>query len=1252
MNFRKTIASFLVGIFLTTTLMPAGYAHAQATAVLGLPQPGTMVALSQPHQPVLLKGLKVDPKNPMMFDFIVSQGQDKESVDVIKAEAERQIKYFLAALAIPDEDLWVNLSPYEKDRMVPSALGNTELGRDMLAQDYLLKQITASLIYPEKELGKSFWDKVYKQAQAMYGTSEVPVNTFNKVWIVADQAKVFEHGQTVFVVSSHLKVMLEEDYLAKEKALSSLPDRQAGPNVLVGDPGKENSIASQITREIILPELEKEVNTGKNFANLRQIYNSMILAVWFKSRLKQSFLNQVYANTNKIDGVDAADKTVKEKIYQQYLAAYRKGVFNYIKEESSVPRKYFSGGVKVINSAMIAKATGAEFAAAMRKSPAMFNAHTSFKTPTSAAMLSLRERWAAPEVGKRIEKMFTIEERGELFELLSELDVADISRVGDLNKKIVALINKVNAKSTRALLAKAPNGRFFPAKKFKMEDLLDKKEKDKVIKGLKEGEYFFEVIAGGMADRMKKGLEQLGISGLGEGEYRIWNVNVWKIIKQIKASFNTGELNRLPAATQKLLSELNAIDIPEWAEEASSGVRNLFAISQGIDLLPVTEDEKELIRRNITILIHINDDIQEDVHRDLLTNQFFGFDPRRVVIVNGGYGDVFDEVWDKTQGGHVTTGQVNKRESWNHGAAVQELDWVHGYTLDDSGFSHNTQMPVYDYLETLGAKYGLARRINDGILLHPKGAMDVDFLTAFLKLREEKGVNFVAEVVKNTTGEKGGLAVTLDPASDNGFLLEGLNVQEPDIRDGLDKNISYNRFYIGYALADIRKALRGEGGLPMSIKYRGIGHRTATGVISPEIPAGDISKLSGVRTAFLIRGHDFLLDEGLIPMQSGYNPGEEALIHDYKNPESFLWLHRLVAEVDNLWDLKHWYRDVNVSTGTGNFVVFYNQWDRVSLVISGLLKQAEGFEPLSWGPDPINSKISLRDQVLQGFEKHRIKIEQRLIGLKDADINQQIDSIVNSFLSKDFSLDDVFAYLKFYYLSRNVNGSNDDFEEIARKMYRSLAKERLLPEHLTNMFFDQFILALKNPAVEQTENLKSLFMLPNRILDFMKKKMDDVESIQSKLDAVENRISLSVVYNEEDWDEKRFLLQQKNWERIELEKGLHKMFSKMAFMVVLAYGMSQEKGAHTEGSSASEAMATAKMVTPGGIDLNAKNLNLQSEGDGVVDIQFDPAAIEQFKKGDFTGIVPVIINVTPIPNLMPFIGLNKEDLEANMLASV
>jgi hypothetical protein len=332
---RKLLNLVLIVSFITTTFLPIPTAQAMPGL---LPEPGAMVSLSPAYQPTLIKGVTINKDNPFLFDFIVDVGQDKMEGDVLKAEGEKLIKYFLAGLAIPDKDLWVNLSPYEKDRTIPEALSQTEMGRDLLAQDYLLKQITASLIYPEKDLGKAFWDKVYAKAQAQFGTTDIPVNTFNKVWIMADKAEVFERNQTAFVTKAHLKVMLEEDYLAKTKSQKS----ESAPN-----------ISSQIIKEIVLPELEKEVNEGKNFAPLRQIYNSLILAGWYKNNLKEALLNQVYTDKSKVNGINTNDSQTNQQIYERYLTAYKKGVFNYIKDldtpgvsrGTSHPRKYFSGGM-------------------------------------------------------------------------------------------------------------------------------------------------------------------------------------------------------------------------------------------------------------------------------------------------------------------------------------------------------------------------------------------------------------------------------------------------------------------------------------------------------------------------------------------------------------------------------------------------------------------------------------------------------------------------------------------------------------------------------------------------------------------------------------------------------------------------------------------------------------------------------------------------------------------------------------------
>ncbi len=345
----------------------AGPMPAQAQEFV-LPKPGVRVNLSPQFNPPVLKGLKVHPDDPFRFDFILDEGDSLPPVgraregeqEQLKQNANRLIKYFLASLTVPETDLWVNLSPYEKDRIVPESFGQTEMGRDLLAQDYLLKQITASLIYPEGETGKKFWNKVYAQAQAKYGTTQVPINTFNKVWIIPEKAVVYENAQagTAYVVESKLKVMLEEDYLALEKNSPPLVGGVRGG-------GDTSALGSQVVRDIIIPELTKEINEGKNFAQLRQVYQSLILATWYKKKIKDSILTQIYADKNKVAGVGYSLPPVgrareggvsPQDIYQQYLTAFKKGVFNYIKEEPSptlTPRKYFSGGFN-LSLAMLA----------------------------------------------------------------------------------------------------------------------------------------------------------------------------------------------------------------------------------------------------------------------------------------------------------------------------------------------------------------------------------------------------------------------------------------------------------------------------------------------------------------------------------------------------------------------------------------------------------------------------------------------------------------------------------------------------------------------------------------------------------------------------------------------------------------------------------------------------------------------------------------------------------------------------------
>src|SRR5262245_21339956 len=212
---RRAVSLVAAFFFLSNTVFLPAVSNAQSE-VLNLPAPGTMLATSPVFTPPMIVGMTLDPQNPFQFDFYVQKGDESLEGEALREQSQRLINYFLAALTTPEEEMWVNLSPYEKDRIVADGLSRTEMGRDMLAQDYILKQLSASMMYPEEGLGSEFWKRVYAKAQERFGAAaaDIPTNTFNKIWIVPEKADVYVHGRNVFVAGGHLKVMLEEDYLA------------------------------------------------------------------------------------------------------------------------------------------------------------------------------------------------------------------------------------------------------------------------------------------------------------------------------------------------------------------------------------------------------------------------------------------------------------------------------------------------------------------------------------------------------------------------------------------------------------------------------------------------------------------------------------------------------------------------------------------------------------------------------------------------------------------------------------------------------------------------------------------------------------------------------------------------------------------------------------------------------------------------------------------------------------------------------
>jgi len=306
-----------------------------------------LAGLSQPLASVILKGMVLDKNDPFKFKFIFDDGNGVLPQGQFKKEAESIIRYFLAALAVPEDELWVNLSPYEGNRIIPQTLSQTDMGRALLEQDYFLKQLASSLTYPESEAGKRYWDAINNVG----ANNHSPVHqNFSKVWIVPDKAVVYQDDNRAFIGESRLKVMMEEDYVAQQRNYKSQITDYCPPRASLGGklgndrvgaalasaPNKRAQASSAPTeafKQHILPSIEKDVNQGKNFSALRQVYHALILAAWFKGALKESIVNKLYVDQKKIKGIDFVDKVQIDKIYNEYIEAFRHGAYDYIKKE-------------------------------------------------------------------------------------------------------------------------------------------------------------------------------------------------------------------------------------------------------------------------------------------------------------------------------------------------------------------------------------------------------------------------------------------------------------------------------------------------------------------------------------------------------------------------------------------------------------------------------------------------------------------------------------------------------------------------------------------------------------------------------------------------------------------------------------------------------------------------------------------------------------------------------------------------------
>lgn len=291
----------------------------------------------------VFRGIEFRQDKPLDISFYLDTMNSKQVKD---KEIKRLISYFLGFLTIPQEKIWVNLSPYEKERIIPDILTNLDVGRDLLIEDYLLKQLTSYLIGANIIQVKRFWREVNN---ILKERNDLKVNY--KIWIIPDKASIYEYSNSskvngikniAFIREAKLKVMMEDDYLG-------IQDNHSVKSEYAFDKrNKYNRKIKEAFKKELLPIIENQVNNGPAFAPLRQMYYSLILALYFKEKMKDNISLKYYFDKERINSITFSNINFKNVVYNAYLKGFKQVTCRKTKYDQyyhkGVMKNYLSGG--------------------------------------------------------------------------------------------------------------------------------------------------------------------------------------------------------------------------------------------------------------------------------------------------------------------------------------------------------------------------------------------------------------------------------------------------------------------------------------------------------------------------------------------------------------------------------------------------------------------------------------------------------------------------------------------------------------------------------------------------------------------------------------------------------------------------------------------------------------------------------------------------------------------------------------------
>lgn len=356
---------------------------------------------------------------------------------------------------------------------------------------------------------------------------------------------------------------------------------------------------------------------------------------------------------------------------------------------------------------------------------------------------------------------------------------------------------------------------------------------------------------------------------------------------------------------EKMRAAYNKIPGPEGnKKERGIAGRHLLAKAQELEQIAIKNRVRpETVLAKTPLVIHVNDAIWDDVKKDLIANNFYGFNPDNIMFIfspfvaSHEYIDGELRVKEDSEalptGGHLSAAA----RLYQPGEVVR---------LSAEGKKSRPPQSAERILRSKHVREVVAHRINDLTMFTPE-SLDINRLAYCLYSIRENGHGLVAELVANPDLTKGGNLIKKN-ATRNKFLIETMNAANAFLQKLLTemskKAAPYNAFRFMYSLDAVGNAFR-RGGFRVNLRYV-----PDSGTFNVENPAGDLTQQPELAPDFFQVGEDTVIND--FKILGHVTAGLEAIAQE-ETPLFNAFAERITLQTPykSAWD-NGWYRYVVV----------------------------------------------------------------------------------------------------------------------------------------------------------------------------------------------------------------------------------------------------------------------------------------------------------------------------------------------------